>query len=329
MTRDELSGSPIAFGEAAAPEPAPGGGGGGGGGPAITYPTLTGLVSWPSLRVDANGMVQSTVRLTTSDGQLTLDIAKDTRLLNSKGNPLTSLSAAPEPSPPAPPAGKVVITAYDLGPDGATFNSAATLTIKYEHNMLPEGCAEKDLCLSYWDGEKCCDLETTCDAEIDKVSCQVSHLTVFAIIGTVTAPAPHPTAFLISELSILPAEVQPKETVTIIASVANTGDTEGTYSVVLQINGVKEAEKSVTLAAGKSQEVSFSVAKEETGSYSVDVDGFTGSFTVVVAPAPVPVPAPAPPVVKPINWPLIGGIIAGVVVVGLLIFFLVRRRRAY
>jgi len=77
---------------------------------------------------------------------------------------------------------------------------------------------------------------------------------------------------------------------------------------------VKEAEKSVTVAAGESQDVSFSVTKEEAGSYTVAVDGLSGSFTVV---------APAKPGV---NWAMIGGIIAGVIVVGLLIFFFVRRR---
>jgi len=47
------------------------------------------------------------------------------------------------------------------------------------------------------------------------------------------------------------------------------------------------------------------------------------------APAPVPTPAPEPEVPAPFNWwPLIGGIIGGVVVVGLLIFWLIRRARA-
>ncbi|MBA7620019.1 hypothetical protein ES703_27361 [subsurface metagenome] len=45
------------------------------------------------------------------------------------------------------------------------------------------------------------------------------------------------------------------------------------------------------------------------------INGLSGSFTVVV---------PA----KPFNWPLVGGIIAAVVVVGLLVFLLVVRRRA-
>jgi len=90
------------------------------------------------------------------------------------------------------------------------------------------------------------------------------------------------------------------------------------------INGVKEAEKSVTVAAGGSQSVSFSVTREDAGTYSVVVDGLSGSFTVVEAVAP-----PGPPteeVPKPINWPLIGGIIAAVIVVGLVIFFVLRRR---
>lgn len=55
------------------------------------------------------------------------------------------------------------------------------------------------------------------------------------------------------------------------------------------------------------------------GTYSVDVDGLTGSFTVKEKPV-------VPVVPKPVNWPLIGGIIAAVVIAGLVVFFLVRRR---
>jgi len=107
-----------------------------------------------------------------------------------------------------------------------------------------------------------------------------------------------------------------------VTGLANTGGTEGSYSVVLKINGVKEAEKSITVAPGSTESVSFSVTKEQAGSYDVTVDGLSGSFTVVAVPAP----PPAPPVKPPINWPVVGGIIAALVVVGLLIFFLVRRR---
>ena len=88
------------------------------------------------------------------------------------------------------------------------------------------------------------------------------------------------SGFLVANLSIQPAEVQPNEVVTITVSVANTHDTLGIYSLVLKINGVKEAEKQATIDAGSSQDVSFSVTKENTGRYSVFINGLSGSFTV-------------------------------------------------
>jgi len=328
MTSTELSGSPIAFGGAAAPGPVVGGGGGGGGGPEITRVGLTGLTAWPSLRVDPEGTVQTTCCLTSTDGNLILDIAKDSVLLDSAGKALTVLSASHDRSPPKAPAGKTVIAAYNITPSGATFDPAIALTIKYDEGALPEDCAESGLCICCWDGGKYCDRDTTCDIAQDISCCQVNHLTTFALIGTIAPPAAAPAAFSVSNLTIQPSEVNPKEAVTITVSVAITGEVEDSYSVVLKINEVKEAEKSVTVAAGASEDVSFTVTREEAASYDVVVDGLSGSFTVKAPPAAVPAP-PVPEVRTPLNWPLIGGLIGGGIVVVLLIFFLVRRRRAY
>jgi len=299
------------------------GGGGGGGGGGGVVPTITGLVG-PSLTLDYQGIIQATCRLKTVDGKLTLDIAKGTRLLDSLGRPLTSLSAALEPAPPAPPSGAAIIVACNLGLNGATFSPAITLTIEYDPASLPKNVAEKDLYIAYWDGSKWLALKSTVDTTAHTASCELSHFTIFAIIGTITPPAP--AAFSASNLSIQPLEVKPKEAVTITLSVANTGGTEGSYPVLLKINGIKEAEKSVTVAPGKSQSVSFSVTKEQAGSYNVTVDGLSSSFTVAAPPAPPPSAAAPPPAKPPITWPLIGGIIAGVVIAGLIVFFLVRRR---
>jgi len=93
--------------------------------------------------------------------------------------------------------------------------------------------------------------------------------------------------FSVKNLSIQPAEVQPNEVVTIAVSVTNTHDNWGIYSLVLKINGVKEAEKQANVDAGGSQDVSFSVTREDPGSYAVFINGLSGSFTVV---APVPPP---------------------------------------
>lgn len=98
-------------------------------------------------------------------------------------------------------------------------------------------------------------------------------------VGTPSAPASSP--FLVHDLSIKPAQVQRGETVTITVTVTNTHDSWGLYSLVLMINGLREAEKQATVGAGSSQEVSFSVVREEPGNYAVFINGVSGSFSIV------------------------------------------------
>ncbi|MBA7679303.1 hypothetical protein ES703_87592 [subsurface metagenome] len=98
----------------------------------------------------------------------------------------------------------------------------------------------------------------------------------------------------------------------------------------------------ITLTAGTSKKATFTTSRDTAGNYTADINGKTGIFVVkeAVVPSEVPpevpseVPSEVPPVIpptipKPINWPLIGGIIGGAIAVGLVIFFLVRRRRAF
>ena len=82
-------------------------------------------------------------------------------------------------------------------------------------------------------------------------------------------------------ISIQPTEVQPNEVVTITVSVTNTHDTWGIYSLVLQIDGIKEAEKQADVDAHATQRASFNVTKQQLGKYRVFVNGLSGSFSVV------------------------------------------------
>jgi PKD repeat protein len=134
---------------------------------------------------------------------------------------------------------------------------------------------------------------------------------------TVTTEAP-PT-FSVSQLTISPKEVEVGNEVSITAEVTNTDDSEASCDVILKINDAAEATKPVTLAPGTSETVAFTVSRDVAGTYDVDVGGQTGEFTVRESG-----PAPSGP-----NWPLIGGIIGAVVVIaGLLVYFLVVRKRA-
>ena len=327
MTSTELWGSPIAFGGAAAPEPPLVGGGGGGGYPWIKV-IYEGILS--SVMINLRGELLQPLFLTSPDGLFTFKIGYFAKVLTAEGKLPKEIEILKVAEPPSPPANyKIVGDVYELLPSGLTFDPPATLRLGFDPAELPEEVAEEDLSIAYWDGSEWSSLASTVNAEADTVSCQLSHFTMFAIIGAVTPPpAPTPATFTLTLAGISPAEVAPGEEVTITVSVANTGGTEGSYTVVLNINDVKEAEKDVTVTAGESQKVGFTVTREEPGDYAVMVSGLGGSFTVKAPPAPVPAPAPAPPA-KPISWYLIGGLIAGGVIVVLLIFFLVRRSRAY
>lgn len=87
--------------------------------------------------------------------------------------------------------------------------------------------------------------------------------------------------FLVKNLAIEPAQARPDEVVTITVSVTNTHDTWGIYSLVLKINGVKEAENQANVDAGGTRDVSFRVTRKDPGRYAVFINGLSGSFSVV------------------------------------------------
>ncbi len=384
--------------------------------PPTVETTLFGIEG--SFPISNTGEILEPIVATSEDENVTITVEAGTIALL-EGEPLETLTAAVEPSPPEPPEDTYLLGAYDFGPDGATFDPPLTLTWSYDPEAVPEGM---DLVIAYYDevNEEWVWVPCEVDTENNIITASVAHFTTFAIIAVpvelppVVVP-PVPAAFSVSSISVLPAEVEPGETVTITVLVANTGGESGSYTVVLKVNGVEEAEETVTVAAGESQTVSFSVTKEEAGSYTLTVDGLSGSFTVAALVIVAP-PAPAAfsvsylsvsprlevepgeavtiavlvantggesgsytvvlkidgvkeaeesvtvapgesqdvsfsvtreeagsytvavdglggsfnvvALVKPpgINWAMIGGIIAGVIVVGLLIFFFLRRR---
>ena len=260
----------------------------------ITPVDIPGFTATVLLEVDDEGIVQTTTRLTTNDGKMSLDISQGTRMLDADGNPLTSISAGVEPSPPAPPPEAAVILAYNLGPAGATFEPPLTLTMTYDPGEIPEGVAEEDLYIAYWDSSEWVILETTVDTVAKTVSCQVSHFGLFAVFS----PAP---------------EVQHTLTISSTTGGSVTTPGEGIFTY--------DEGTAVSLAATPDSGYRFvnwtgdvgTVADTASASTSITMDGncsITANFEEVPA---------------EVNWPLIGGIIGGVILVALLIFYFVRR----
>jgi len=99
-------------------------------------------------------------------------------------------------------------------------------------------------------------------------------------VFSVQPPYSPPPKIKVINLSISPNEVEPGKEVTILATVLNSGGSTGSYTAILKINSSEVETKSVVLNAGESQVVSFTVARESTGNYTVEVNGSEGTFTV-------------------------------------------------
>jgi hypothetical protein len=116
--------------------------------------------------------------------------------------------------------------------------------------------------------------------------------------------------------------------VTIDVTVTNTGEQAGTYTVKLIINSIITKTQDVTLKAGESKSITFTISENVAGTYHVGIDRLAGSFVVQEATAPPSTitPVPTPPALKPTNWGLIAaGIILGVVLIVLAGWLIITR----
>lgn len=91
----------------------------------------------------------------------------------------------------------------------------------------------------------------------------------------------------------------------------------------MKINEVVVDTKEVTLAGGASEEVTFTTSENTAGSYNVAINGLSKTFTVEAAGTG----EAAPEHVKEFKWWIIGGTLAGAMVLALIISVL--RKRAY
>jgi len=261
-------------------------------------------VSMPALTVNVTPF-EIQPNMTEEDTVLVIALSREMTALDKDGNELESITISKEVNPLQPPEGCYFVgTVYNMAPDGSVFAPPLSLSMAYGETDLPQGMVEEELYLAYCDDKgQWVDLTSEVDTDANRVTAEVNHFTLFAIMA-------RPASFTLSEFSVMPHIVQVGEPVTAGITVTNVGGCEDRYTLVLKVNGVIEDSKEVTLAIGESQEVSFAAIRESAGDYSVDINGHAASF-----------------VVKGTNWALIGGIIGGIVVVGLLVYFLVFRKR--
>jgi uncharacterized repeat protein (TIGR01451 family) len=226
---------------------------------------------------------------------------------------------------PPLPENTMAVVAVNVTPVGAVFDRDIFLTLGFD--KLPDNAVGANI--AYYDNVNgvwvIMDSEPGDPDGVAELSLSAA-LTHFSIYGVLVEleplPPPPPATFVGSNLNIetsvekiwgtVTFVTRTGESVTITARVANTGGQEGTYTVVLKLNGQTVDTKTVTLGAGQSQTVTFALSDMDSGEYEVEVAGLSGAFTVS----------------RTITWWLITVII---VAIGLIIWGVVwgrKRRRA-
>ncbi len=99
--------------------------------------------------------------------------------------------------------------------------------------------------------------------------------------GYVPQP-PSPAAFTVVLQSLEPTVTNPNEQTTLTVSITNTGSSQGTHNVILEMDGAQVASETITLSVGSSQTITFNVTSESLGEHYLTIGGQSfGSFEVI------------------------------------------------
>lgn len=261
--------------------------------------------------ISEQGNLLELLQVSSVDNKVTISLNKDASCRDKEDNRLKTITIIEQTDwPPVPEDYDIIGTAYEFQPAGAKFAPALSLTLSYVDNDVPQYLSEEDVYIAYYTtAENWVRLTSQVDTENNIVTAPVSHFTTFAIMGGAAIP-PTPANFTVTSLDCSSEQVEPGQEVLVTVNVNNSGGCEGSYTLNLTINGAVEQTKTVTLAPSASDTVTFTVIKEEPGSYTISVDGLTKEFSVAAS------IVAAPPWLSRYWWT----IVVGLAVIGLLLF---------
>jgi hypothetical protein len=292
------------------PPQTPGGGGGG-----STPPDLSISVTDLSSLINSYGELIVDIEAISRDGKAVLKLSRGTKFTVSGDTGTTiTIRELDADEVPDPDEEQVIIgKAYDFSPDGAIFSPPAHVFISFDPSLLPEGAEKSSLSIARWNpvNSEWVFIEDCSVNEIDNiVSGTVSHFTIYTLISkpspppltsittpTSTTPEPEtpsptlpittvppptlsPASFLLSGLTIEPGTVKSGKTITITALLTNTGDSPGTCTVIMKIDGQIMNSQDIQLGGRTSQIATFTHLANIEGTHTVTIDNLRGEFLV-------------------------------------------------
>jgi hypothetical protein len=305
-------------------EVTPSGGGGGGGCPETKYLTVDWEGNNTTKPLYSNDRLVVDLLGPSSDLSHSLSLERGTHAPIADGKTHYLIVVRELEEAPSPPENNVVLVAFNITPTGAVFDRDIVLTLGLDELQVPTNI--QNLTMDYYDevDGTWAPLEYEAGgpsgvAELT-LAAPINHFSIFGVLAELAPTPPAPAHFVATGPTITTSErkiwervtfvTKTGESVTITTTITNDGGQEGTYDVVLKLNGQTVDTKTVTISAGQSQQVSFTQSGLDYGQYDVEVAGLTGDFTTS----------------RTINWWLI---IILVVALGLIIWGVVwgRRRR--
>jgi hypothetical protein len=325
--------------EAPPPPPPSYGGGGFGGGGGGGVPPGAGVTNL-GIYTNSEGLFNIAGAVESEDGNVIIAIAKGVMAQTKDNTALKSLKIVAIDSPGTASAGSQFIgLIYELTPDGATFTPGITLTVFFDPAAVPAGIDLNSLKIAVYNPATSAWelLPSILNKTDSSISVTIEHFSIYSIVGSKIVPPttpkliPLPAKFATAELTVSPVSALAGQTVEVSTMVNNSGETTGEYEVILKVNGTVEETRKVTVGAKGSAAVTFNIIKSEPGSYDVNVNGATGSFSIQQSPSvtttpSIPVEQPATKTTVT-NWAVIGLIIGGVVLIGLVGLVFLRRRK--
>ncbi len=115
---------------------------------------------------------------------------------------------------------------------------------------------------------------------------------LFMLLTSVAACAPvspvtpqpdiiqQPATFEVSPITLSPSTVMAGDSVTVIATVSNSGDVSGTYHAVLLVDGQPSGSRDIDVAPHSSQGFNFQLIKNAPGSYNLSIGNSTAILKV-------------------------------------------------
>ncbi len=231
------------------------------------------------------GALTNPMIASSKDGNLTIELARGTKILRN-GMRVMSIEANQVDSPPAS-SGLEVIVAYEFSPAGTVFNPAPRVTVKYDADKLPGNTLGVALARYNDSSHIWEELPAQGVASIGgPVNGAVDHFSKIGVVAKL-APLPEKTistdlkpSFIINKLMVTPAMINAGEVAGVRVSVANDGNKEGTYPLILKMDGKQIASREVTLAPGQEIAVSFAIRDAAPGTHLIEVAEQKGSFKV-------------------------------------------------